>query len=164
MLELIFALTLIASEPVITPNNFDMDKVDRPWSDVEPKVLGTWFESLHRDNCDAEERNDCGCCGLGDAYEADIDEWDPAAHGGLGGLVATITDGRLYCFTKHMWDELGNHATVSHCRHELPEGTKVYIPANAHVVTQQNPTHHGVVFINQSDLRTVYCYVGGFKL
>lgn len=127
--------------------------VTAPWGDVPRPVLGTWFESLHREGLiteDSDGEPDTGsCCGLGDAYEADI--FDTATD---GFLYATITDGREFCFKKGGLDNV-------HCRKEIKEGTRVYIPNSAVVSHQGNPTGHGVVFISQSDLKSVYCFVIG---
>lgn len=117
-------------------------KPDAPWGDVPVNVLGTWFESL---------TNEIGgsCCGLGDAYEADLFETEKG-----GAIYAVITDGREFAFHKR-----SDPPDVIHKRREIKEGTRVYIPATALTHSKGNPTGHGVVFISQGDLKTVYCFV-----
>lgn len=129
---------------------------DRPWADVPKEVLGTWFETLTRDE-PYPESSETSCCKLADAYEANV--FDIGYTNGVPYYIAVITDGREWCFRKQYSDDEGRHTDTHHCRKEIPTGTKFAIPEGAHVLHAKNPSGHGVIFISQNDLKTVYCWV-----
>jgi hypothetical protein len=113
---------------------------DKPhWEDMTPE-LKEWYGSLKRP--DVPEYS---CCGLADAYWADIVEVKD------GQVIVTITDDRPD-------GPLG--------RPHRPVGTKIMVPADKMVnlnngvnANKGNPTGHSILFIGRGEI--VYCFVTG---
>lgn len=156
---ILLTLGLARSQPFTGEVDMPQAK-DAPWADVDRKVLGSWFETLHQEFESEDVDGESGyrsCCGLGDAYEADIIETSKDGKE----LYAIITDGREFCYTKHYGKPDGQDATRTACRKDIPEGTRLLIPQKTRINRQGNPSGHGVVFISQADLKTVFCFVTG---
>lgn len=95
------------------------------WSQVDPEVR-EWIQSLKM-----PDNPTMSCCGLADAYEADLGE--------------QTADGQ-------------NFAIITGTRgNPLPVGTRLWIPPRKVQNRQGNPTDHVIVFANTSG--TVYCFI-----
>lgn len=101
--------------------------------------LSEWYATLKQ-----PDNPIMSCCGWGDAYEADQQEFDEA-----GNLIAIITD------TCPDVRELPDGRVIS--RPHLKRGTKILVPKSKirkHPV--ENPTDHTIIFVGANG--TVYCY------
>jgi hypothetical protein len=109
-------------------------------SDYAAPDIGYYYDSLRM-----PDNPMVSCCGVGDAYYADITETEPAT----GGLVAVITDERPDSFI------LPDGRTIN--RRHIPVGTKFVVPK--HKLRKPpipNPTGHTIIFIGAQ--MNVLCY------
>lgn len=105
------------------------------WSGIEPKVQ-EWVRNLMQ-----PDNPMVSCCGLSDAYWADIYESEGDHY------VAIITDDRP--------DEpLG--------RPHIPVGTRIPVPNPKIKWDTPNPSEHGWLFL-QMGTHSVYCYAPPFQ-
>jgi hypothetical protein len=105
-----------------------------------------WFDQLRRPDVDESYLGVVSCCGLGEAYPAEL-----IVDGGHHGeWVARITDGSEIEFPDGTW------------RPPLPDGTVVHFPA-AKVTRpdQGNPTKRAWLFLSAwgGEVHEIWCFV-----
>jgi hypothetical protein len=107
---------------------------DHGFSLVRPRTtFSQWIESLKQPD-DTEPK--ASCCGLGDAYEADVYDIDGYEHGRRL-CQATITDG-----SEKKWPD-------GTSRKMIADGTQVEFPcAKVNPASDGNPTPHAWIFLN----------------
>jgi hypothetical protein len=105
-----------------------------------------WFDQLMRPDVDEGFQGVVSCCGLGDAYPAEL-----IVDGGpYGEWIARITDGGAIEFPDGKW------------RSPLPDGTVVHFPATKVIRPDQgNPTKHAWLFLSVwgGEVHEIWCFV-----
>lgn len=125
------ALVVLAMAVLLTAFLLAVEAWARPggnWTEVDPEVRA-WIAGVHRPDLQ-KQGIESSCCGIGDAYEADLGE-----QGADGTTWAIVTNNR------------GN---------ELPVGKKLLVPADKIQNREGNPTDHVIVFAAGDQ---VYCYI-----
>jgi len=104
------------------------------------KPIPQWFESVRMPD------THISCCGLGDAYEADVWTKNPD-----GSYEVTITDGSAVAYPD------------GSTRAFIPNGTVVHVPmSKVNPPKDGNPTGHGVIFMLVSAGKIVngpFCFI-----
>jgi hypothetical protein len=118
--------------------------LDHGFDHSDPVVR--WFDHLRRPDVDDHFLGVVSCCGLGDAYPAEL-----IVDGGrYGEWTAKITDGREIEFPDGTW------------RPPLPDGTVVHFPATKVTRADQgNPTKHAWLFLSVwgGEVHEIWCFV-----
>lgn len=108
------------------------------FEELTPEIRD-WFLNLKQ-----PDNPGMSCCGLADAYYADIIEVDEKERGGVWAIVTDERpDGPLQ-------------------RRHVPIGTRVFVPIAKLKWDRGNPTGHNVVFLtapNEEGNHQVYCFV-----
>jgi len=105
-----------------------------------------WFDHLRRPDVDESYLGVVSCCGLGEAYPAELIT-DGGRH---GEWVARITDGSEIEFPDGTW------------RPRLPDGTVVHFPGTKVTRPDQgNPTKHAWLFLSVwgGEVHEIWCFV-----